>query len=108
MTRQLKEIIIKYIFFTFALVSIIVLGMIVFSLFREGLPIFGVVSVKDFVFGMEWYPTYDPPYFGIFPLIVGSFIVTFLATFIAVPLGVLAAIYISEIAPRGVTETLSN
>ena len=52
MTRQTKEIIIKYVFFTFSLVSIIVLGLIVFSLFREGLPIFGKVSVK--IFYWEW------------------------------------------------------
>ena len=51
MTRQTKEIIIKYIFFLFSLVSIIVLGLIVFSLFREGLPIFGKVSVKIFYWG---------------------------------------------------------
>ncbi|MCK7467344.1 MAG: hypothetical protein MZU91_03840 [Desulfosudis oleivorans] len=67
----------------------------------KDLPIFGKVSVKDFLFGMEWYPTYDPPSFGIFPLIIGSLIVTILATVIAVPLGVMAAIYISEIAPAG-------
>ncbi|HPD57275.1 MAG TPA: phosphate ABC transporter permease subunit PstC [Smithellaceae bacterium] len=108
MTRQAKEIFIKYIFFIFALVSVIVLAMIVFSLFREGLPIFKVVSFKNFVFGMEWYPTYDPPDFGIFPLIVGSFVVTFFATLIAVPLGVLAAIYISEIAPRAIKEILKS
>lgn len=106
MTRQIKEMIIKYIFFGFALVSIVVLGMIVFSLFREGVPIFKVVSLKDFLFGTEWYPTYDPPLFGIFPLIVGSFIVTIFATMLAVPLGVLTAIYISEIAPRAIKETL--
>ncbi|MBN1474846.1 MAG: phosphate ABC transporter permease subunit PstC [Syntrophaceae bacterium] len=108
MNRKTKEIFIKYIFFVFALVAIIVLAMIVFSLFREGLPIFRQVSVKDFLFGMEWYPTYDPPYFGIFPLIVGSFIVTIMATLIAVPLGVLAAIYISEIAPRVIKEILKS
>jgi phosphate transport system permease protein len=108
MNRQTKEIIIKYIFLLFALVSIIVLGLIVFSLFREGLPIFSKVSVKDFLFGMEWYPTYDPPSFGIFPLIVGSLIVTFIATVIAVPLGVLAAIYISEIAPQRIKEILKS
>ncbi|MDD4862065.1 MAG: phosphate ABC transporter permease subunit PstC, partial [Smithellaceae bacterium] len=85
MTRHTKEIIIKYIFFLFALVSVIVLGLIVFSLFREGLPLFGEVSVKDFIFGMEWYPTYDPPSFGILSLIVGSLIVTLIATLIAVP-----------------------
>ena len=108
MTRQTKEIIIKYIFFLFAMVSVVVLGLIVFSLFREGLPIFGKVSVKDFLFGMEWYPTYDPPSFGIFPLIVGSLMVTLFATVIAVPLGVLAAIYISEIAPQVIKETLKS
>ena len=108
MTRQTKEIIIKYVFFTFSLVSIIVLGLIVFSLFREGLPIFGKVSVKDFLLGMEWYPTYDPPSFGIFPLIIGSLIVTILATIIAVPLGVMAAIYISEIAPQAIKEILKS
>lgn len=108
MTRQIKEIIIKYIFFLFSLVSIVVLGMIVYSLFREGLPLFTKVSVKDFIFGREWYPTYDPPSFGIFPLIVGSLIVTFLSTLIAVPLGVLAAVYISEIAPQSIKIILKS
>lgn len=108
MTRRTKEIIIKYIFLLFALVSVLVLGLIVFSLFREGLPLFKTVSVKDFLFGMEWYPTYDPPSFGIFPLAIGSLIVTLIATVIAVPLGVLAAIYISEIAPRRIKEILKT
>lgn len=108
MTRQTKEIIIKYIFLLFALVSVLVLGLIVFSLFREGLPLFKNLSVKDFLFGMEWYPTYDPPSFGIFPLVVGSLIVTLISTLIAVPLGVLAAIYISEIAPRRIKEVLKS
>ena len=109
MNRRIKETVIKRAFFLFALVSVIVLGLIVLSLFREGLPVFKQVSLKDFVFGMEWYPTYDPPSFGIFPLIFGSFIVTLLATVIAVPLGVLAAIYISDITPRpAVRESLKS
>jgi phosphate transport system permease protein len=108
MTRKTKEIIIKYIFFLFSLVSIVVLGLIVLSLFREGIPLFAKVSIKDFIFGREWYPTYDPPSFGILPLIVGSLIVTLLATLIAVPLGVLAAIYISEIAPQKIKIVLKS
>ncbi|HQM45555.1 MAG TPA: phosphate ABC transporter permease subunit PstC [Smithellaceae bacterium] len=108
MTRKTKEIFMKYIFFLFSLVSVVVLGLIVYSLFREGLPLFTVVSVKDFLFGMEWYPTYEPPSFGIFPLMVGSLIVTLMATLIAVPLGVMAAIYISEIAPQRVKEILKS
>ncbi len=108
MNRQAKEIIIKYTFFVFSMVSVVVLGLIVFSLFREGLPLFGKVSLKDFIFGMEWYPTYDPPSFGIFPLIVGSFIVTLIAILIAVPLGVLTAVYISEIAPQNIKAILKS
>lgn len=108
MNRQTKEFIIQSTFFVIALVSVIVLGLIVFSLFREGIPLFRHVSVKDFVFGMEWYPTFDPPSFGIFPLIIGSLIVTLFATVIAVPFGVLAAIYISEIAPQKIKIILKS
>jgi phosphate transport system permease protein len=103
-TRTVKEKIIKNIFFLFALVSIFVLGLIIIFLFIEGLPIFSIVSIRDFIFGLEWYPTYDPPSFGILSLIVGSFIVTFFATIIAVPLGVLSAVYIAEIAPSFIKE----
>jgi len=99
MNRKRKEAVIRAVFFIFSLISILILGLIVASLFREGLPLFRQVSVRDFLFGMEWYPTYDPPSFGIWPLIVGSLAVTLLATLIAVPVGVLTAVYISEVAP---------
>ena len=89
-----------------ALTSILVLSLIVFFLFREGIPIFKDVSVRDFLFGKFWYPTYDPPEFGIFALIVASIMVTALSSVIAVPLGLLSAIYISEIASTGVKEIL--
>jgi phosphate transport system permease protein len=102
--RSQKEKIIRKIFFSLSLVSIVILSLIVFSLFREGLPIFRQVSVAGFLFGTEWYPTYDPPSFGIWPLIVGSLVVTLLAAVIAAPLGVLAAVYIAEIAPSAVKE----
>ncbi len=104
MTRSFKELIIKRVFFLFASASILILALIVAFLFREGIPIFEHVPVRDFLFGSEWYPTFSPPSFGIWPLIVGSFIVTFFSTLIAVPLGVLSAIYISEIAPPTVKE----
>ncbi len=108
MNRTTKEKIIKYILFIFALVSVLVLALIVFSLFREGLPIFKKISLWNFIFGLEWYPTADPPLFGIFPLIVGSLVVTLLSTIIAVPLGVFSAIYIAEIAPASIKEILKS
>lgn len=108
MTRHLKEIVIKNIFAFFAFLSVLILGLIVIFLFREGMPIFREVSVYKFLFGNFWYPTYDPPEYGIWSLIVGSVIVTLFACLIAVPLGVLSAIYISEIAPASIKEILKS
>ncbi len=84
---------------TFSLVSL--LGIMLF-LFYEGLPIFDTVPVTSFLFGEWWYPTSDPPDFGIFPLLMGSFAVTIMASLIAVPLGVLTAAYLTEIASSSV------
>ena len=106
MNRTTREKIIKAFFFLVAATSVIILGMIVLSLFREAIPIFHVSSISDFLFGSEWYPTYDPPSFGIWPLIVGSLIVTVCSTLIAVPIGVLSAIYISELAHPQAKEIL--
>jgi len=106
--RQQKETAIKGLFAVIAFVSVIVLAMIVVFLFREGIPIFQEVSVKGFLFGHEWYPTYEPPSYGIWPLIVGSVVVTVLSCLLAVPFGVLSAVYISEIAPPSLREILKS
>lgn len=84
--------------------SILTLSLIVIFLFMEGIPIFGKVSVKDFIFGQYWYPTYDPPEFGIFPLIVASLAVTAVASLISIPLGVMTAVYLAEIASTRLRE----
>jgi phosphate transport system permease protein len=107
-TRHFREIIIRNLFACFAFFSVLILGLIVIFLFREGIPIFQQVSLSKFIFGGAWYPTYDPPEYGIWPLIVGSLVVTFFACLIAVPLGVLSAIYISEIAPGAIKEYLKS
>jgi phosphate transport system permease protein len=104
--ERIKEHSIQNLFLLVALASILILTLIVLFLFKEGVPIFKQVSVKDFLFGKYWYPTYDPPEFGIFPLIVASIMVTVLASLIAVPLGLLSAIYISEVASTRLKEIL--
>lgn len=78
--------------------------MILFFLVREGVPVFKEVSVKDFLFGQYWYPTADPPDFGILPLILASLMVTGLSAAISIPLGVMTAIYLAEIATPRVKE----
>ena len=76
---------------------VFLLGIIV-VLFYEGLPIFSSINIFNFVFGTHWYPTYQPPEFGIWPLITASFLVTIGAMVVCVPLGVGSALYIHELA----------
>jgi phosphate transport system permease protein len=102
--RRPKEWAIRSVFFCVALASITILVLIVFFLFAEGLPIFKSVSVKGFLFGRYWYPTADPPDFGIYPLIAASIAVTLLSALFSIPLGVMTAIYLAEIATPRVRE----
>ena len=66
-------------------------------LFKEGIPIFKDAGFFKFLFGAKWYPTYEPPDFGILPLILGSIWVTAGAIIVCVPLGVGSALYLNEI-----------
>jgi len=100
MFRRIKENIYKSIFTVLAFSSLIFLVAITIILFKEGLPIFKEVNFFKFIFGNEWYPTYDPPDFGIFPLIMASIWVTFGALLICVPCGIGSALYIHELASK--------
>ena len=102
--RQRRERAIRIFFFFIALASITTLGLIVVFLFMEGLPIFAKVSVNDFIFGRYWYPTDEPPDFGIFALIMASLAVTTVASVISIPLGVLTALYLAEVASARIRE----
>lgn len=102
--RQLKEKSIRWFFFGTAFVSILVLFLILLFLFVEGIPIFSKVSVFKFLFGRDWYPTALPPDFGIFPLLVASIAVTVFSAAVSIPLGVMTAVYLAEIASARVRE----
>ncbi|MCK5162851.1 MAG: phosphate ABC transporter permease subunit PstC [Desulfobacula sp.] len=91
-------------FLVIALFSITALFWIVVFLFIEGIPILDHVSIKDFIFGKYWYPTDEPADFGIFSLILGSICVTLLSGIMAIPLGIMTAVYLAEIAPPRVAE----
>lgn len=102
--RQRREKSIRLLFFLAASISILILSLIVAFLFMEGLPIFKEVSITKFLFGREWYPTSDPADFGILPLLIASIAVTALSALVAIPLGVMTAIYLAEIASRRVRQ----
>lgn len=83
------------------LASILFVILIFVFLLKEGLALFKTYSIIDFLSGKFWYPISDPPRFGLLPLMMGSFWVTFGAVIISVPLGIGCALFIGEIVPRG-------
>ncbi len=105
---QLIEFVFEKAIFLAGILSILFVVLIFIFLLKEGLSLFRIYSVFDFLFGAKWYPISSPAKFGIVPLLTGSLAVTFGAIFIAVPLGVAAAIYIAEVAPLWLRETLKT
>ena len=90
-----------------AIVSIIILGLIFIFLLREAIPTFFEISIIDFLLGREWFPaSFKNPRFGALPLIMGSFLVVFFAVLIAVPLGLICAVYIAEVADHRLSEIM--
>ncbi|NLG80364.1 MAG: phosphate ABC transporter permease subunit PstC [Firmicutes bacterium] len=96
---RIRENLIRVVLTMVAFSSLVFLVGIVLVLFREGLPIFRKIGLAHFIFGRDWYPTYDPPSFGILPLMAASFLVTVGAMVVAIPIGVASAITISQVLP---------
>ena len=88
--------------------AILLVFGIFFFVFREALPMLGGrLNITEFFTSPEWRPTAEPqPHYGIRALLVGSLSVTGLAMLMAVPLGLGAAVYISEFSSGRVRETL--
>jgi phosphate transport system permease protein len=96
--RKNKDQIYQKIFAILAFSSLLFLTGIIVVLFKEGLPILDSVSIREFITGTFWYPTYDPPEFGILPLLLGTLWVSFGALLVCVPIGIGAALYLHELA----------
>jgi phosphate transport system permease protein len=90
--------------------AIVAIGLICVFLFRETATFhFGSEEsypLTEFLTGTGWYPISDPERFGLLPLLLGSLTVTAGAMLIAVPLGIGAATYLGEFAPRLLREIL--
>jgi phosphate transport system permease protein len=84
-----------------AAISVATTILIVLSLTRETLSFFGDVSLVDYLTGTKWTPQLsgDQAAFGVIPLVVATLYITGIAMLVAVPLGLLCAIYLAEYAP---------
>ena len=87
-----------------AALSVVTTLAIVGSLLVETLRFFGEVPVGDFLFGIKWSPTFagEQQSFGVLPLLWGTLFLSLIALVVAVPLGLLSAIYLAEYAPARV------
>lgn len=87
-------------------ISVIITAGILAILVRESASFFTKVSLKEFFTGTEWAPTFANPSFGILPLVNGTLLITAGAAIIALPLGLLSAVYLSEYASPKVRRTV--
>jgi phosphate transport system permease protein len=99
--RRWGEDVVKVVLALCAFVSVATTVGIVVALFEPAFEFFGEISIVDFLTGTDWSPLFEPPSFGVLPLIAGTLLVTGCACLVCVPFGLGAAIYLSEYAkPR--------
>jgi phosphate transport system permease protein len=100
-TRRLIETGIERLLFACAAASVLVTAGIIGVLLFETFAFFGDVALVDFLTDTEWTPLFSEKHFGILPLVIGTVLVSAIAMAVALPAGLLSAIYLSEYAPRG-------
>ena len=88
------------------IVAIFITLAIVYVLVSEAIPFFEYVSIKEFLTDTVWTPNYSIKHYGILPLISGTLTTTGIALIVAVPLGTITAIYLSEFATHKVREII--
>ena len=103
--RYGEKAIFAFLFFT-AAVSVAVTTAIVLALFQPLPGFFAEISIVEFFTATEWSPGYARPIYGVWPIVVGTMIVVVTALLVAIPLGLLSAIYLSEYAPNAVRKTI--
>jgi phosphate transport system permease protein len=110
--RNRVELWTNYILLSAAAVSVLITAGIVFSVLFESLRFFSMVSPLEFFFGLNWSPQTairadqvgSSGSFGAVPLITGTLLITFIAICVAGPIGIMAAIWLSQYAPRRVRD----
>jgi len=104
--RKTRDRIIELILMSAGLVAVFTTLAIVFILFYESSYFFENVSIKDFLTDTMWTPLFADARYGILPLVAGTLTVTGVAILVAIPVGTVIAIYLSEFAPHHLRETV--
>lgn len=98
--NKFKEKIVEFILMLCSLITILTTVGIISVLVIETYEFFKVVSIVDFFTDTQWTPLFSDKHFGIMPLVSGTLLTTFIACIIAVPIGLVVAIYLNEYAPK--------
>lgn len=104
--RHIKERLIEFLLFLAALSAVATTVAIVAILVYESITFFKHVPLLDFLTDTQWTPLFSDAHYGILPLLSGTLMVALVALSIAVPLGTITAIYLSEFAPHKVREVV--
>ncbi len=105
-SRHLKERFIELLLMGCGFVAVFTTAAITVILVYESLGFFDFVSIWDFITGTVWTPLFANPQYGILPLVAGTMTITVIAMVVAVPMGTVIAIYLSEFAPHTVREVV--
>ena len=93
--KSFKEKFGEIVFLISAIMSILLIILITFFIFRSGIDFVNKYGLIKFITGNKWAPTAKPAFFGIGPMIVGSIIVTVLSAIIAIPFGLAVSIFMA-------------
>ena len=97
--KNISERAIALVLLLSTVLSILVTAGIIFVLLFEALKFFGEISFWEFISGTRWTPLFSSKHFGVLALVAGTTLTAVLAMVVALPLGLLSAIYLSEYAP---------
>lgn len=99
-TKSATEKVAQGIFTVCAFFAVLAVASITIYMIASGMPALTKISIWDFLFGTEWFPTAAEPKFGILFVILTSIIGTALAILIGVPIGLFTAVFLAEVAPK--------
>ncbi len=101
MSTRVREWMIERLLFLCAALSVLTTAGIISVLAFETFEFLREVSIVEFLTGTEWTPLFANRHFGVLPLVAGTLLVSAIAMVVALPMGLLAALYLSEYAPSG-------
>ncbi|MFT4040615.1 MAG: phosphate ABC transporter permease subunit PstC [Thermomicrobiales bacterium] len=105
-SRSMSETVVGVLLAACGAISLLTTVGIIAVLIQEAAIFFSTVRITDFLFGTTWTALFKTPQYGVLPLVGGTMMIALISMLVAIPLGLMSAIYLSEYAPRKVRDVL--